>query len=76
VRCATLEYNARVTETEHTAALRKALAARSSAVVRVRLASGDCWVRAVALAGRRLEVTLAGARMQLPLRDLLEVGPR
>jgi hypothetical protein len=70
-----LEYNARVTETEHIATLRTALATKPSAVVRVRLASGDCWVRAVALAGRRLEVTLAGARVQLPLRDLLEVGP-
>lgn len=63
-----------VTETEHLAALRKVLAAKGSAPVRVRLASGECWVRAVAVAGKRLEVTLAGARIHVGAAALLEVG--
>jgi len=63
-----------VTETELAAALRKALAAHGSAPVRVRLASGACWARAVALAGRKLDVALAGARVRVALDDVLEVG--
>jgi hypothetical protein len=63
-----------VTETEHLAALRKVLAAEGTAPVRVRLASGECWVRAVAIAGKRLEVTLAGARVRVATGALLEVG--
>jgi hypothetical protein len=64
-----------VTETEHLAALRKVLTAQGTALVRVRLASGECWARAVAIAGKRLEVTLAGARVHLGVGALLEVKP-
>lgn len=63
-----------VTETEVVTALRRALAAHRSAPVRVRLASGITWARAVALAGGALELSLAGARIRVSLDALLEVG--